>query len=196
MKLDAKIPQLTATNLRKFLQMPPFLHKVYVAHNFATHSIILYIGKKMYKKLTEFRYSRFGCTIVTENLPNSPSEGSTERVAEAIVFSFFRAVLFEVKPRAITLDACPTVCTPSRFIQESFPSLPKEGLGRLWVGLSGLNERLENVEWISVFEYVRKLLRCSEPNAFGAFGAFDLSETLGKYEKRWVTLCTSNLGQR
>ena len=54
----------------------------------------------------------------------------------------------------------------------------------------------KNIEWISVFEYVWKLLRCSEPNAFGNVGAFALSETLGKYEKRWVTLCTSNLGCR
>ena len=54
----------------------------------------------------------------------------------------------------------------------------------------------KNVEGISVFEYVWKLLRCSEPNAFGNFGAFDITETLRKTEKRWVTLCTSNLGSR
>ena len=51
-------------------------------------------------------------------------------------------------------------------------------------------------ECISVFEYVRKLLRWSEPNAFEYCGAFDISESLRKYEKRWVTLCTSNLGSR
>ena len=36
----------------------------------------------------------------------------------------------------------------------------------------------------------------SESNAYGNFGAFDLSETLRIYEKRWVTLCASEFARR
>ena len=65
----------------------------------------------------------------------------------------------------------------------------------------------KNFEWISGFEYVRKLLRCSEPNAFGYGGALGLLEaTRIKQEKtialvihsvdRWVTLYKSDLGRR
>ena len=46
----------------------------------------------------------------------------------------------------------------------------------------------KNVQWISVFEYVLKLLRWSEPNAFGYCGVFGLSEAIRKRQEKTIAL--------
>ena len=46
----------------------------------------------------------------------------------------------------------------------------------------------KNVQWISVFDYVLKLLRFSEPNAFGYCGVFGLSEAIRIRQEKTIAL--------
>ena len=46
----------------------------------------------------------------------------------------------------------------------------------------------KNAQWISVFEHVLKLLRCSEPNAFGYCGVFGLSEAIRIRQEKTIAL--------
>lgn len=59
-----------------------------------------------------------------------------------------------------------------------------------------MEKKLNMLHVIRGYNTLEIMLRRSEPNVFGNYGAFGLTQVVPKYEKRWVTLHGTNFVRR